>query len=183
MISLSLDHMDRLIGRALQRWRDDRDWDDLQQEARIRAWIDLQRLPAGSYPAASIVVRAARWAAVDYFRRRNRFPLSNHEDKDDWELDRFQPSRVSPWEAADPWRGADDRLTAAQFLARMLPRERQAALLYYWRGWTFEEVGAALGVTNKRAYQILQTGLDRSRWQFGLPRRGLNRKSPYRRRG
>jgi len=185
LTALSDQHMDRLIGRALRPWRDDRDWDDLQQEARVRAWLDLQRLKANSYPPAVIVVRAARWAAIDYFRRRNRQPLSNFVTPEDWEG--YDPQkggvRAAPLWSADPWAGVDDRFLARGVLDRMRPRERRAALLYYWRGWTFEEVGAALGVTNKRAYQILQTGLDRSREQLGLARRGLNRKSPYLRRG
>lgn len=81
------------------------------------------------------------------------FPAPLEEDPS-WEPeapeDTFQTAVMSVW--SDQLRAGIDRLP---------PRQRTAVILYYYENMTCLEVGIALGVSDNRAYQIIQDGVKR----------------------
>src|SRR2546430_1013443 len=83
----------RLVDWTLRRWRTHRDWDDLRQEAIIRAWGAVER--PGNRPAcafSTVVVQAAKWAVRDFFYPRFRIKegeRSHHADPETVSLEEW----------------------------------------------------------------------------------------------
>lgn len=77
--------IERLILFKIGRYRSHPDWEDIQQEARIRAWRSLERTKGQGWAPSTVVCHAAYWAAVEWFRRkqpRHRWARMTPEQRD-----------------------------------------------------------------------------------------------------
>lgn len=124
--------------------------DDLLQEARIALWsacerCDPERLSAFEAFARLTIVGALLHALRDAGEASSTCSLTPAD------VDALsEPSHASSVEA---------RVTLAQLLRLLHPRERQAIEMHYLRGETKAAVGEALGVTPTHASRILLSSM------------------------
>jgi len=178
--------VERCIHTGLARFRHDRDYEDLCQEARVAVW---QKLAPPLSPG--LVATVSFRAAVDCLRVRDGKVTNPH------------PQFISLWQGHgdhgsagsgdDPGCAWLEQLEAGRTpdfsgplietlwarslfaaAARQGKGKPAAALLTHFRdGDTLAEMAVRLGVSHSRAYQLLQQGLNRLRAQLGLPERGM----------
>lgn len=62
--------LEPLVLWRIRKWAGHPDWEDIQQEARIGAWLSLQKTGNHKAKPSTIAARAAEWRALDFLRYR-----------------------------------------------------------------------------------------------------------------
>lgn len=114
--------------------------EDLTQETFLKVYQNLSRLDPERAPTAW-VFKIATNTANDWFRKQARRPEDLVETEGD-----FEPETLG---AGAAYLDIDDRITVAeveQALHRLKPVYREALVLHYVNGYTYEELAVLLGV-------------------------------------
>lgn len=183
----SFDSVVPLVDWAIQGYRRYPDFDDIRQEALIRAWQNWSR-DTGDCQKSTAVVNAARWGAESFIRSR--------QCHSDWR-------RPRPGEAAIRWvpmtpqgtvliESGDEEIekpvaVEADFFERLIeqmeqrellerafrsmtPRQRQCVRLAM-QGYTAAEIGKILGLASPSVSVFISRGVARARAGYQPPPR------------
>jgi len=165
---------------ALTPWRGHSEWEDLVAEARLAVWKRLARLeerPARSL-LMTMVIHAARWAAVDYLRstRAGRITTRGHWQRGGEAIPilSYDDSRVlnePPW-----WdggiEGVELRVAAGQIwewvVVRATDRQREALLYHFQEGLSQKQAALKMGCLESAVYCHVQRALNHYRAAHGI---------------
>lgn len=132
------------------------DFDDVEQEARLRLWRALER-EREIDDLASYLYRVAATATIDAIRRvKARRETQWAETEEEAPVARLISPEPSPERAAAAREIAD---RAARELQR-IPESRRRAVGLYLQGLGSGEIGRALGWTEAKARNLLYRGLE-----------------------
>ncbi len=156
---------DRALG-YLVRMVGDRAWaEDLLQEAFLRVSRRMGEVPDGGVKdaaLASYLYRTATHLAIDGLRSKRRAAIAAEHVARAGATDIAQgPDPAAAHETSDLAAAARRALDA------LPPRPRAAVILRVVLDMTFEEVGEALGVTDRAASRIVRLALERVRRRLG----------------
>ena len=153
-----VEYGDRVVHFAWALVRDPEEAQDVAQEAFLRLYR-WRVGPGASRPMTpALLYRIAQRVALDRLRRRPTHPLPGN----------WAGEPVAPWDA-----GVDVRIDVRMVLAELAWADRAALWLFYFDGWTTDDIARLLGVTRKRAgaavsgAPALHEDLDGPRWGGG----------------
>ncbi len=141
---MELGRIEDLARRALGRFRDDRDYDDLWQEMMI-VGIGLDESMPDSW-----VVRTIKFRAIDWLRLRDGRLTPDHRR---WRYRPFSYDRMveDGWDL--PSTDEMDGISPSTMLG--LTGRTAVVVDLRWQGFTSREIGQMFGVTESRISQIL----------------------------
>ena len=145
--------------------------DDARQEALLAAWRAERRYDSDRSSPSTFAKRCATGAVLDFLRQED--PLSRVERKrvKDGLREDIHFVEISPEERdlqASPARTVA-AIEAQRLLAHATPREHYVLRMIFIFGMTLREAGRQIGVSQGRAFQIRNAGLQRIREKV-LPR-------------
>jgi RNA polymerase sigma-70 factor (ECF subfamily) len=141
------------------------DFDDLEQEARLRLWRSLERATDIRHPA-SYLYRLAASVTVDAIRRVTaRREQSMEEPNKGSEDDGGRDVAVAAADVADPGVLAERRIELQRVQAALgaMPAERRRAVGLHLQGFTSSEIAELAGWSEAKSRSLVYRGLDELR--------------------
>jgi RNA polymerase sigma-70 factor (ECF subfamily) len=152
-LRLYLEHRAALVDYAAPIVGDRARAEDIVQEAWLRFTAALDSRGGGITHPVGYLYRIVRNLAVD---------LSRRLSVEAWQLDAAELLDSTPTPAPGPERQAaarSDLRRVAAALAELPPRKQMAFDLHRFEGRTFAEIGAALGISQTQAHNLVRDAL------------------------
>lgn len=129
------------------------DYDDCIQEDMIAAWQAERTHDPAKAQLSTYVTSRARWAMIDYLRRKNNTRRVVQLKSID--IDLLENCLGSETDF-------DLGLMIGE-LRKLTKRDRDVIHLYFWEGMKLKEIGAAIGMTESMVSRIRKAALDELR--------------------